>query len=210
MAFCPLLFPKKWHIWSRLQWSTPWKWVMICLSPPVHNWISANAFDMQKSDIKVRIISRTWASCLAEWRRSICVTLLWNSSTPIYRAALPKGKEPWSASEQLVPLSVPSKRECFLPVPTEWMRQMRRQRYYADAPKVVALGVINYSILILSTRLKTIISKPNRVFFLPLQPLIYAFNFLMARNSPSACIIMMLMGRNMVPVPQFIFFFKLN
>lgn len=144
MAFHPLLFPKKWHIWSRLQWSTPWKWVMICLSPPVHDWISANAFDMQKSDIKVRIISRTWASCLAEWRRSICVTLLWNSSTPIYHAALPKGKEPWSSSEQLVPLSVPSKRECFLPVPTGWMRQMCRQRYYADAPKVVALGVINY------------------------------------------------------------------
>lgn len=33
-------------------------------------------------------------------------------------------------------------------------------------------------------------------FFLPLQPLIYAFNFLMARNSPNACIIMKLMGRN--------------
>lgn len=33
-------------------------------------------------------------------------------------------------------------------------------------------------------------------FFLPLQPLIYAFNFLMVQNSPNACIIMMLMGRN--------------
>lgn len=86
-------------------------------------------FDMQRSDIKVRITSCTRASCLAEWLQFYLRRAAELERCNLARAALPKGDGPWSSPEQLVPLSAPiEKPDRFLPLCAQWMKEILKQR----------------------------------------------------------------------------------